>query len=72
MLTVGRKPREDWTFLRTYSLQNYFFQSFSFILTFISLVLFKLLSYSLLFQNFRRLVLAAQPERALDVSPLDS
>jgi hypothetical protein len=24
MLTVGRKPRVDWTFLRIYSLQNYF------------------------------------------------
>jgi hypothetical protein len=24
VLTVGRKPRVDWTFLRTYSLQNYF------------------------------------------------
>jgi hypothetical protein len=24
VLTVGHKPRVDWTFLRTYSLQNYF------------------------------------------------
>jgi hypothetical protein len=24
MLTIGRKPRVDWTFLRTYSLQNFF------------------------------------------------
>jgi hypothetical protein len=24
VLTVGRKPRVDWMFLRTYSLQNYF------------------------------------------------
>jgi hypothetical protein len=71
MLIVGRKPRVDWTFLRTYSLQNYF-QSFSFILVFIPLVLFKLLSYSLLFLNFRWFVLIVQPERALDVSPLDS
>jgi hypothetical protein len=31
-----------------------------------------LLSYSLLFPNFRWFVLAAQPGKALDVSPLDS
>jgi hypothetical protein len=24
MLTIGRKPRVDWTFLRTHCLQNYF------------------------------------------------
>jgi hypothetical protein len=24
VLTVGRKPRVDWTVLRAYSLQNYF------------------------------------------------
>jgi hypothetical protein len=36
------------------------------------LVIFKRLSYSLLFPNFRWLVLAAQPRRALDVSPLDN
>jgi hypothetical protein len=36
------------------------------------LVLFKLLSYSLLFLNFRWLILTAQPGRALDVSPLVS
>jgi hypothetical protein len=24
VLTVGHKPRVDWMFLRTYSLQNYF------------------------------------------------
>jgi hypothetical protein len=24
MLTIGQKPRVDWTPLRTYSLQNYF------------------------------------------------
>jgi hypothetical protein len=24
VLTVGRKPRIDWKFLRTFSLQNYF------------------------------------------------
>jgi hypothetical protein len=41
MLTVGRKPRVDWTLLRTYSLQNYFF-SFSFILVLVSLVIFKI------------------------------
>jgi hypothetical protein len=35
------------------------------------LVLFKLLSYSLLFPNFRWFVLVAQPGRALDVDPLD-
>jgi hypothetical protein len=34
------------------------------------LVIFKLLSYSLLFPNFRCLVLTAQLRRALDVSPL--
>jgi hypothetical protein len=32
----------------------------------------KLFSYSLMFSNFRWLVLTAQPERALDVGPLDS
>jgi hypothetical protein len=53
MLTVGRKPRVDWVFLMTYSLHNYFPKSFSFILVFISLILFKLLCYSLLFPNFR-------------------
>jgi hypothetical protein len=36
------------------------------------LVLFKLLSYSLLFPNFRWFVLTAQLGGALDVSPLDS
>jgi hypothetical protein len=36
------------------------------------LVLFKLLSYSLLFPHFRWFVLAALPGRVLDVSPLDS
>jgi hypothetical protein len=72
VLTVGCKPRVDWMPLRTYSLQNYFFQNFSFILAFIPLVLFKRLSYPLLFPNFRWLVIAAQPGRALDVSPLDS
>jgi hypothetical protein len=35
------------------------------------LVLFKLLSYSLLFPNFRWLVLIVQPKGALDISPLD-
>jgi hypothetical protein len=30
VLTVGRKPRVDWTFLRTYNLQNFFSKSFSF------------------------------------------
>jgi hypothetical protein len=64
VLTVGRKPRVVWTFLRTYSLQNYFSQKvFSFILVFLLLMLFKMLSYSLLFLNFRRFVLAAQPAR---------
>jgi hypothetical protein len=53
MLTIGRKPGVDWTFLRTYSLQNYFLKSFSFILVFVLLILFKILSYSLLFPNFR-------------------
>jgi hypothetical protein len=33
-------------------------------------MLFKLLSYSLLFPNFRWLILAAQPARALDVALL--
>jgi hypothetical protein len=69
MLTIGCKPRVDWTFLRTHSLQNYF-QNFSFILDFLLLMLFKLLSYSLLFPNFRWFILATQPVRALDVSPL--
>jgi hypothetical protein len=68
VLTVGCKPRIDWIFLRTYSLQNYFPKSFSFILVFIVLMLFKLLSYSLLFPNFIWFILAAQPARALDVS----
>jgi hypothetical protein len=36
------------------------------------LVLFKLLSYSLLFPNFRWSVLAAPLGKALDASPLDS
>jgi hypothetical protein len=71
MLIVGHKPRVDWPFLRTYSLQNYF-HSFSFILVFISFVLFKRLSYSLLFPNFRWLILATQSRRALDVSPLSA
>jgi hypothetical protein len=31
-----------------------------------------MLSYSLIFPNFRWSVLAAQPGKALDVSPLDS
>jgi hypothetical protein len=53
VLTVGHKPRVDSTLLRTYSLQNYFPKSFSFILVFVFFVLFKLLSYSLLFPNFR-------------------
>jgi hypothetical protein len=70
MLTVGHKPRVDWTFLRTYSLQNYFPKSFSFILFFVLLMLFKSLSYSLLFLNFRWIILAAQPARARDISPL--
>jgi hypothetical protein len=51
-------------------LQNYFPKSFSSILVFVLLILFKLLSYSLLCPNFRWFVLAAQPARALDVSPL--
>jgi hypothetical protein len=59
VLTVGHKLRVDWTPLRIYSLQNYFFQSFSSILVFIPLILFNLLSYSLLFPNFRWFVLAA-------------
>jgi hypothetical protein len=70
MLTVGCKPRVDRTFLGTYSLQNYFPKSFSFILVFILLILFKILSYSLLFPTFRWFILAALPARALDVSPL--
>jgi hypothetical protein len=70
ILIVGCKPRVDWTFLRTYSLQNYFLKRFSFILVFVSLILFKQLSYSLLFLNFRWFILTAQPARALDVSPL--
>jgi hypothetical protein len=71
VLTVGRKPRVDWMFLRTLVYKT-IFQSFSFMLVFISLVLFKPLSYSLLFPNFRWFVLILQPGRALDVSPLDS
>jgi hypothetical protein len=71
VLTIGCKPRVDRTFLRTHSLQNNF-QSFSFILVFLLLMLFKLLSYSLLFSNFRWFILDAQPTRALDVSPLVS
>jgi hypothetical protein len=41
--------------LRIYSLQNYFSKLY-FILVFISLVLFERVSYSLLFPNFRWLV----------------
>jgi hypothetical protein len=70
-LTIGCKTRVDWMFLRTYSLENYF-RSFSFILIFISLILVKLLSYSLLFPNFGWFLLTAQPARALDVSPVVS
>jgi hypothetical protein len=40
-------------------------QSFSFILVFVLLILFKLLSYSLIFSNFRWFVLATQLARAL-------
>jgi hypothetical protein len=36
------------------------------------LVLFKPLSYSLLFPNFRWFILVVQPRRALDIIPLDS
>jgi hypothetical protein len=70
MLTVGGKPRVDWTLLRTYSLQNYFSKLY-FILVFILLVLFELLSYSHLFPNFRWLAPVTLPRRALDISPLD-
>jgi hypothetical protein len=70
VFTVGCKPRVDWTFIRAYSLQNYFPKSFSFILVFVLLILFKLLSYSLLFPAFRWFVPAAQPARALDISQL--
>jgi hypothetical protein len=70
VLTIGRKPRVDLMFLTTYSLQNYFPKSLSFILVFLSFMLFKLLSYSLLFPNIRWFVLAAQPIRVLHASPL--
>jgi hypothetical protein len=53
VLNVGCKTSVDWTLLRTYSLQNYFPKGFSFILVFVLLILFKLLSYSLIFSNFR-------------------
>jgi hypothetical protein len=69
VLTIGRRPRVDWTLLRAYSLQKYFFKSFSFILVLVSLVIFKQLSYSLLFQNFRWLVLAAQPRKSTRRQP---
>jgi hypothetical protein len=71
VLTVGCKPGIDWMFFRTHSLQNYF-QSFSFILVLLLSMLFKLLSYSLLFLNFIWFVLTAQPARALDVNQLVS
>jgi hypothetical protein len=61
VLTIGCKPRVDWVLLRTYSLQNYFLKSFSFILVFVSVILFKPLSYSLIFPNFRWFIFAAQP-----------
>jgi hypothetical protein len=70
VLIVGRKPRVDWTFLRTYSLQKLFFKPLVSSLSLFHWFLFKLLSYSLLFLNFRWLVLTAQPRKALDVSPL--
>jgi phosphate/sulfate permease len=56
VLTVGRKHRVDWAFYG-HIVYKTIFQSFSFILVFISLILFKLLSYSLLFLNFRWFVL---------------
>jgi hypothetical protein len=49
MLTIGRKPRVEWSLLRTYNLSNYFSKSFSFTLVYLLLVLFKLLSFFVLF-----------------------